>query len=310
MAERLGIGVVGLGRRWPRYRLALRALRRDVRVAAVHDPAPARAQAEARLLGCEAVGGVIELLERDDVEAVLLVGGCWFGLWPLEKASRAGKPVLCAGSLVRDEEHADEMTSRLTPAVPVHMALWPAFELLHEAAGQQLAEALGVARLVHAGRVAVGEGDVLAGTAALALLWGTARLFESAPEAVAVQSAQQRADFASVVLEFPEERTAQLVLWQGPTEQGRTWLEVDTDAGSLRAELPRQLSWRSAEGRHALELPRGLAEVWVLDRFVQAVQEGQAPAFSFEQAHQALTWLHAARRSRAEGRRVEIEGGG
>jgi predicted dehydrogenase len=198
------------------------------------------------------------------------------------------------------------VAGRLTPAVPVHVTLWPTFELLREAAGQQLAEALGVARLIHAGRVGTGEGDVLSSPAALALLWGVASLFESAPEAVSAQSAHEAADFASVVLEFPEERTAQLVLWRGPAEQTRTWLEVETDAGSLRAELPRQLSWRNAAGRHALEVPHGLAEVWVLDRFVQAVQEGQAPAFSFEHAFQALTWLRAARQSRAEGRRVEV----
>ena len=115
-----------------------------------------------------------------------------------------------------------------------------------------------------------------------------------------------RTNFASVVLEFPEERTGQLTLWQGPVEAGRTWLEVETDAGSLRAEMPRRLSWRDAEGRHSLELPGGLAEVWVVDRFVQAVRGGEVPAFSFGQAYQALTWLRAARRSRTEGRRVEI----
>jgi hypothetical protein len=48
------------------------------------------------------------------------------------------------------------------------------------------------------------------------------------------------------------------------------------------------------------------AEVWVIDRFVQGVREGQGAAFSFEQAYQALRWLRAARQSRTEGRRVEI----
>src|SRR5437868_3285519 len=99
MAARLGIGVVGLGRRWPRYRQALAALRREARVVAVYDPAQARAREEARQLGCDAATGVIELLERDDVEAVLTLGGAWFGLWPVERTCRLGKPVLCAGSL-------------------------------------------------------------------------------------------------------------------------------------------------------------------------------------------------------------------
>jgi predicted dehydrogenase len=311
MAARLGMGVIGLGRRWSRYRQALAALRRDVHVAAVHDQVPARAAAEARQLGCAAAGGVIELLERDDVEAVLLVGGAWFGLWPLDRACQAGKPVLCAGSLVRDDEHADALAGRLNPAVPVHMALWPALELLQVAAQQQVGEALGAVQMIHAGRVSThDQRDLLGGTAALALLWAMAGLFESAPEAVTVQSVGERTDLASVVLEFPEDRAGQLTLWQGTVEVERTWLDVETDGGSLRAEMPRSLTWHDAEGQHALELPGGLAEVWVVDRFVQAVRGGEVPAFPFERASQALTWLRAARRSRKEGKRVEIEPAG
>src|SRR5262245_36753781 len=84
MAARLRIGVIGLGRRWPRYRQALEALAGEVRAVAVHDPSAHRADEEARALGCEAAGGVLELLERRDVEAVLVPGGAWPGLWPVE----------------------------------------------------------------------------------------------------------------------------------------------------------------------------------------------------------------------------------
>src|SRR5213592_4845654 len=89
----LRIGVIGLGRRWPRYRQALEALAGEAHVQAVCDAAAAVAQEEARRLGCAAAGSVIELVERDDVEAVLLTGGQWFGLWPLAHAARAGKPI-------------------------------------------------------------------------------------------------------------------------------------------------------------------------------------------------------------------------
>jgi predicted dehydrogenase len=306
MAERLGMGVIGLGRRWPRYRQALAVLGRDVRVTAVHDPAGVRAEAEARQLGCACAGGVVELLERDDVEAVLLVGGSWFGLWPLDRAGQAGKPVLCAGSLLGEDEHADALAGRLGPSARVHVAPWPAFQVLHEAAIQRLGEGLGASRLIQAGQVASGQDDVLASSAVLTLLASMAELFESSPVAVTVQAPAGRKSFAGMVLEFPDDRIGQLTLWAGQSEASRTWVEVDTDAGSLRAELPRQLSWRDAEGRHVLELPGGLAEVWVLDRFVQAVRGGGEPAWSFARAYQALTWLRAARRSRDEGRRVEI----
>jgi hypothetical protein len=70
--------------------------------------------------------------------------------------------------------------------------------------------------------------------------------------------------------------------------------------------MPRRLSWRDAGGDHELTLPGGLAEVWVVDRFVQAVRGGESPSRSFERAHQALTWLRAARKSRAEGGMVRL----
>jgi hypothetical protein len=306
MAARLGMGVIGLGRRWPRYRQALAALGREVRITAVHDPALARAGMEAQQLGCDCAGGVIELLERDDVEAVLLVGGSWFGLWPLAQAGRLGKPVLCSGSLVSEDDHADTLASQPGSSAGVHMALWPTFELLGEAVAQQLNEGLGVPRLIQVGRVSAGETDVLASPAALALLWGLGRLFESAPQAVTVQAPAGQPAFASVMLEFPEERIGQLTLWHGPAEVSRTWLDVEADAGCLRGELPRNLTWCDAEGRHALELPGGLAEVWIVDRFVQAVRGGFAPALSLDHAYQALTWLRAAQRSRAESKRIEL----
>src|SRR3954451_25420245 len=157
---RLRIGVIGLGRRWPRYRQALLALKGQARLQAVCDAAPAVAQEEARRLKCAASGSVIELIERDDVDALILTGGQWFGLWPLEHAARAGKPILCAGSLVRDAQ-ADEVRAKVQKAA-VQVTTWPSFELLMEAAGQQLGESLGSPRLALAAHVATeGGGDPL-----------------------------------------------------------------------------------------------------------------------------------------------------
>ena len=302
---RLRIGVIGLGRRWPRYRRALLALKGEARLQAVCDAAPAAAQEEARALGCAASGGVLELIERDDVDALLLTGGQWFGLWPLEHAARAGKPVLCAADLVRDER-ADELRPKLEAAA-VHVTAWPAFELLTEAAGQQLGESLGSPRLALAAHVGGGGADPLDGGAALALVQALADVFASAPLEVTASGVETSPGFASVVLRF-EAGVAQLTLWAGPSDAGRTWVEVECEGGSLRAEMPRRLGWRDPEGLHELELPRGLAEVWVVDRFVQAVKNGEAPPYPYVRAHQALTWLRAARQSRAGGGAVRLGG--
>jgi len=301
----LRIGVIGLGRRWPRYRQALLALKGEAHVQAVCDPATAVAQEEARSLGCVASGSVIELVGRDDVEAVLLSGGQWFGLWPLAHAARAGKPILCAGSLARDEQ-ADEVRAALPAKAAVHVTTWPAFELLTEAAVQQLGESLGAPRLALAAHVGTEEVDPLQSGAALVLVQALAEAFAAAPRAVTATAPSACPGFVSVQLSF-DSGVAQLSVWGGPAEVGRTWIEVESEGGSLRAEMPRRLSWRDAEGAHELQLPGGLAEVWVVDRFVQAVRNGEGPACPFERALQALTWLRAARKSREDGGTVRLE---
>src|SRR5262245_30279978 len=174
----LRIGVIGVGRRWPRYRQAILALSGEAHVQAVCDATAALAQEEARRLGCAASGSVIEVVERDDVDAVLLTGGQWYGLWPLTHAARAGKPILCAGSVAGDAQ-ADAVRDKLPPKAPVHVTTWPAFELLTEAAVQQLGESLGPPRLALAAHVATGEGDPLESGAALVLMQALAEVFAS-----------------------------------------------------------------------------------------------------------------------------------
>src|SRR5262249_51018186 len=93
---RLRVGGIGLGRRWRRYRPILERLRDHIEVRTVCDQVARRAEAEARRLRCIASAGPVELLERGDVEAVLLLDAQWFGLWSLERACMTKKPVFCA----------------------------------------------------------------------------------------------------------------------------------------------------------------------------------------------------------------------
>src|SRR5262249_47924567 len=107
MEKILRVGVIGLGRRWQkRYRPALAALGGWVKVSSVCDQVQERALREAKRVSCQAAAGPAQLLEREDVDAVLLPDEQWFGLWPLELACRRNKPVFCGCSLERDEEHA------------------------------------------------------------------------------------------------------------------------------------------------------------------------------------------------------------
>jgi len=306
MASRLRLGVLGVGGRWPRFRDAARALRDELRVRAVWDECPARAEQEAARLGCRAVGGAVELLERDDVDAVLLPGGAWAGTWALERACAAGKPALCAVSPLADEERFAALAARAGPSAKVQVALWPALEVLAEAAAERVREGLGPPALVRAGLVRAGEAaDVLRAPAALALLAVGAGYFDGAPRAVtAVQPAP---GFATVVLEL-EQGVVQVSLFAGPAGSNACELQVEAEDGGLRAALPRRLSWAGAEGHSALALPAVPAEALVLDRFVQAAREGALSGEGLARAARALGWLRAARRSAAEGRRVELAG--
>src|SRR5260370_41165099 len=100
---KLRVGILGLGRRWRRrYRPALHALRDRFVIRSVWDALPVRASRNARQLGCRAAGGVIDLLEGKDSDAILLLDAAWHGLWPLEAACRFGKPGFCALPLDAD----------------------------------------------------------------------------------------------------------------------------------------------------------------------------------------------------------------
>ena len=66
----LRVGVIGTGRRWRRhFRPALLGLLHRFDLRAVCDPVPARAEREARLLGCSAAAGPRELLSSSDIDA-------------------------------------------------------------------------------------------------------------------------------------------------------------------------------------------------------------------------------------------------
>jgi predicted dehydrogenase len=308
---RLRVGVIGLGRRWRRYRPILDRLRDHVEVRTVCDQVARRAEVEARRLRCSTSAGPVELLERGDVEAVLLLDAQWFGLWPLEHACRAKKSVFCALTPGSDDAHADALHQQIQDSgLPVFVALGP---LLAPAATQLrdlLTHRLGRARLVRAdwavppARTGPPR-DLLHSPAVLPLLAGCAWLMDDTPRGVWTIGGEG-ASFVSVVVQFGGERLAQLNLWTA--EAGRTpgRFEVVAEAGTATAELPRQLRWRDADGQHGQRLPPRSAGQNGLERFVLALRSGQPLRPSFQDAYQALTWLRAAERSRTEGQRISF----
>ena len=304
METSLRLGVVGLGRRWQRYRPALAAMGEAVRVRGVFDANASRAGDEAGRSKCPVVGGVVELIERDDIDAVLLTRGGWMGLWPLLRAASVGKPVFCAVSPITDEGRVSALRESGEDA-RVHLALWPSLSLLVLAFEGRVAEAIGPPRLIQAswvGSIGAG-GDALRSPVALALLDGCIRLIGATPRAISASAVVDRPDMASVTVEFGEGRVAHLLLVESSIRRCR--LDVMAERGTASMSLPGRLTWRNAEGRFAHRLPRGVAELAALEGFLSAV-EGEEPFADFDSLFCGLDWLRAARTSRAEGRRVDL----
>lgn len=307
----LRVGVLGLGKRWQkRYGPALEALADRFQIRAVCDPLRERADHEARRLGCAAVAGPTELLEIDGLDAMLLLDRPWYGLWPLQLASRRRLPVFCAPSLELEGRHADalvESVRRQGGCVMMEreLPLAPATALL----GQLQNGRLGQARLMvcdwgRRGRPFRHDSPLL-GSAGDGVLDWIVSLMGAAPTAVTACAAR---GIASVLLEFPEGRAAHIVRYRVARGSVGLRVRVVTDRGQAVCVPPCRLSWQSSAGRRTREFPRPTpVGQRLLEQFRQIVLQGQSVEPGLGQAHRALTWLRAIARSRAEGRRVIID---
>ena len=312
MPLRLGIGIIGLGRRWRRYRPALADLHGRLVVRAVCDQRPARAERAARELGCPAAAGPTDLLDRDDVKAMLLLDEQWFGLWPVEQAARMGKPVFCAVSLACDDTHADDVMRHVRAAgLPVMAAMGPALSPAVSRLRDLLATQLGPPRLVRCDWCgpAVRKANGMPGGRVLpALMHICAGLVGGDPVSVWTTAAEA-ARFAGVLLEFGGGRAAQFNLWTGMGVRRACRIQAVTQAGDATAELPHTLRWRDGEGSHTVRVSHQSTPRRMLERFLDALSAGAPPEPGLDVAYRALLWVRAARRSLADGRRVEIAAG-
>jgi predicted dehydrogenase len=99
----VNVGIIGLGPVWEtRYAPVLKKLCGRIRVCAVYDPVASRAQQAAADFDAEPSQGMLALLERPDVKAVLLLGCDWHGRVPHSFILASRKPAYISGSLGED----------------------------------------------------------------------------------------------------------------------------------------------------------------------------------------------------------------
>jgi hypothetical protein len=304
----LRVGVIGLGKRWRGcYRAALYD---RFALAAVCDPVAALAAREARQLGCGLAAGPTELLERPDVDALLLLDRPWFGLWPVEAACRLAKPVLCALNPACDEAHADRLSELIEQSsLPVMVALSGPFQPELIRLRELLTEQLGAPRLLLGSRTTC-HGRRRASAAAcgspLNEVGGFSRLFswcdsllEGTPRRFLAASSAE-GGMSSILLDYAEGRAAQLSRVR--TSAGRSsWrIEVHAEHGVAVAG-PGRVSWHSSAGRFTQVLnPARPAVRLLLESFRKALAVGLPPRPSFADAHRLLCWMRLAARSQAE----------
>lgn len=319
MTNPLRVGVIGVGRGWRRFRRALSALADRFVVQALCDQVREQAAQEAEEVGCADVAGPAALLEDAEVEALLLVDTQWYGWWPVERACRLGKPVLCAVPLAVDDAHADALHQlALDSRVPVLIEMRPRLAPATERLRALLESELGPARFVVCesvqppARVSTVPDRrapaALLGPRGIALVDWCLSLLGGEPVAVQASGLDTQ-ELASLFLELADGRAVQVFRRRAPGARRSLRLEVIAERGSATVELPGQVLWTDQAGRHAHLLPkqRPVCQT-LLERFFQVVREGQAPAPDLATAYQALRWLRAAGVSWAEGKRIAVSG--
>ncbi len=97
---KLRVGVIGPGDSWERrYRPALQTLRDWFEVRSVYSPVVLLAEKAAEGFGATVSHGFQQLVQRSDIDAVLVLATDWLGVLPILAACSAGKAVFSAANL-------------------------------------------------------------------------------------------------------------------------------------------------------------------------------------------------------------------
>jgi predicted dehydrogenase len=335
---KLRVGLVGLGNAWElRHRPALRALSDRFEVRAVCEPVAHRAEIAARDFGADAVDGFRILAEREDIDAVMVLSGRWFGALPILAACDAGKAVYCAAALDFDTEQATQLKQRIESSGIAFMAEFPRRQAPATLRLKELiATRLGNPRLLFCHQRVPTEARHDQRAAPSATVSRTHDLVElvdwcryvagADPTSVLglthiSQCEPQQIDYEMMSLDFsgstgPGTRiTAQIssgrympsdwpeaVAFRPPAA-----LQVACENGIAFVDLPSTLIWFDSAGRHmeSLDSERPVGEQ-MFSQFHRSVTSLVRNTSGLEDAYRAMLIVQAAHRSHAECKRIEI----
>jgi len=331
---KIRIGLVGLGDDWKaRHRPALRTLSDRFEVRAVCEPIAHRAAQVASEFGAEALDGFRAMVDREDVDAILVLSGRWYGSLPIFAACDAGKAVYCAAASELETDRATEIRRRVDEAGIAFMAefacRWaPATVRLKEL----MATHLGPPRLVfcHRRRGAQPIEGQFACSPMSELIEAVdwcRYVVGSEPTSVFGVTHRGEAnasfnDYEMMSLDFspPEQQgtgvVAQISCGQyipaGWTEaiafRPPAAMQVACERGIAFIDPPSSLIWFDHAGRHmeSLNSERPIGEQLLCD-FHRAVTSLVHDKTGLDDAYQTMSILCAARSSSQQGARVAIE---
>jgi predicted dehydrogenase len=337
---KLRVGLVGLGNAWElRHRPALRALSDRFEVRAVCEPVAHRAAIAARDFAAEAVDGFRALAEREDVDAVLVLSGQWFGALPILAACDSGKAVYCAAALDFDSEQAHLIKQRVERSGVAFMAEFPRRQAAATLRLKELiATRLGSPRLLFCHQRVPTETQN--GQRTLPRAGGVSRTHDLVElvdwcryvvgrDATSVlglshvtQADSEEIDYEMMSLDFsgPDapgtKVTAQIssgrympACWpEAVAYRPPAALQVACDEGIAFIDLPSTLVWFDNAGRHmeSLDSERPMGEQ-MLSQFFRAVTSLVRSTEGLEDAYRAMQVVQQAHRSHAEGRRIVLD---
>jgi len=327
---KLRLGIVGLGGGWERrYSSALRALGDRFEIRAVCEPVAERAQQVAAELGACQVDGYQVLVQRDDIDGVLVLSPEWFGVLPILAACDAQKAVYCATPLIVDEQRAQAIRRRVVESGISFVAEFP---LRHAPATLRLKELiatqLGRPELLfcHSRETARRKNGKLRPNMARKLIelvdW-CRYVVDSDPISVSGVSHEGSGgggeDYQMMSLDFaaPGDRNilAQISCgryiaadWrEAATFRPPAALQIRCERGVAFIDLPSTLIWFDDAGRHmeSLESDRPMGEQ-LLIHFLRCVTSLVQQTSGLDDALLAQKIYARFRSSQQQGRRLEI----
>ena len=317
---RIRLGVIGLGESWERrHKPALLRLSDKFEIRALYDEVAHRTRAQASELECDAVDGFTCLIERDDVDAVCILAGSWYGVEPIRAACRVRKPIFLARPFGPDTPYADEAIEAIRSSGVKLMAEFPwrfypatirMMELLASGLGSpQLAFCSHQVMVPERASSSIARQELESNDIALHMADWLRFVFSCDPTVTRslgtfrVGSGPSRG-FETLVAEFGESGVGQATVrrfvqprWtEAANFHKPPSFQVVAEHGVAFLEMPGEVTWFDQSGRHdeSLELDRPLGEM-LADRFYRIIVHGLNPSPGLSDAQWARAMILQAR---------------